>query len=438
MGRKTLGEISRVPRIESLKDVLFDADGWKVLPKGPPVPYSSLVGVTVANVSTRGNSTFVMTSSFFELSCPNGPQLLPWDDEVVWSRANGTGYLRGSGQTVQGIGYQRFPSSDAAGNHPYATFSIGAFTPYSNSYNQTTTPSAPRNIIFQSTTTNTDDYPRNITALNCFVTTSTVDAKVSCQGPRSCNVTAVRPSHAYSSSSNATPLDDQIIAEGFFNNFPDASGSDNTAAAEYIVSSILEQYMYFGYNPINGAGHRNQVNLSTVDGALLAERRGRAMNSYFIPSMSLITVTGGTPPASNLSSPSAEASTGDIFPSTRTNATVATFEELFISSNAWFAVLFVSATILFVCAVLGTSLKYFGTRAPDILGHVSSFTRDNPNIRGVPEGGNTLDGFERACLMRHVRVKSGDARPGESVGHIALMSAEGGTGSRLDGGREYY
>jgi hypothetical protein len=208
--------------------------------------------------------------------------------------------------------------------------------------------------------------------------------------------------------------------------------------AEYIVSSILEQYMYFGYNPINGVGHRNQVNLSKVDGGFLVERLGRAMNSYFIPSMSLITVTGDTPPASILASPSAEASTGDIFPSTRTNATVATFEELFICSNAWFAVLFVSATILFVCTVLGTSLKYFGTRAPDILGHVSSFTRDNPNTMGVPGGRKTLDGFERAWLMRHVRVKLGDARPGESVGHIALMSAKGGKGSRLDGGREYY
>jgi hypothetical protein len=151
----------KVPRIESLKDVLPDADGWKVLPEGPPVSYSSLVGVTVVNVSTRGNSTFVMTSSYFELSCPNGPQLLPWDDEVVWSRANGTGYLRGSGQTVQGIGYQRFPSSDTAGDQPFATFSIGTFTPYSNSYNQTTTPSAPRNIIFQSTTTNPDDDPHS-------------------------------------------------------------------------------------------------------------------------------------------------------------------------------------------------------------------------------------------------------------------------------------
>jgi hypothetical protein len=60
----------KVPRIESLKDVLPDADGWKVLPEGPPVSYSSLVGVTVANVSARGNSTFVMTS-YFELSWPS-------------------------------------------------------------------------------------------------------------------------------------------------------------------------------------------------------------------------------------------------------------------------------------------------------------------------------------------------------------------------------
>jgi hypothetical protein len=78
--------------------------------------------------------------------------------------------------------------------------------------------------------------------------------------------------------------------------------------------------------------------------------------------------------------------------------------------------------ILQLLAILGMALTYT-TTAPDILGYVSTLTRDNPHA-AVPEGGNTLDGLERARLLSDLRVQLADVKWGDDKGHIAFRSVE--------------
>jgi hypothetical protein len=48
---------------------------------------------------------------------------------------------------------------------------------------------------------------------------------------------------------------------------------------------------------------------------------------------------------------------------------------------------------------------------PDILGYISSLTRDNPYIP-LPPGGSTPDATERTILLKDLVIKLGDVNPG--------------------------
>lgn len=75
-------------------------------------------------------------------------------------------------------------------------------------------------------------------------------------------------------------------------------------------------------------------------------------------------------------------------------------------------------------------------RGPRILGYVSTMTRDNSYV-DLPSGGCTLDGLERARLLKDMRVRLQDVAPEDGVGHIALSSAETSEKGNLVSGRLY-
>lgn len=88
----------------------------------------------------------------------------------------------------------------------------------------------------------------------------------------------------------------------------------------------------------------------------------------------------------------------------------------------WLAVLMISNLVLLAINILG-SLMRIRTLSPDILGSLSTLTRDNPHVAdNVPAGGTTLDGLERSRLLFDVRVRLEDVKEESSVGHVALGS----------------
>lgn len=58
----------------------------------------------------------------------------------------------------------------------------------------------------------------------------------------------------------------------------------------------------------------------------------------------------------------------------------------------------------------------------DIYGYVSSMTRDNPYFP-LPPNGCTLEGTERAVLLKDVVVRLEDVAPDKKIGHLALTMA---------------
>jgi hypothetical protein len=96
--------------------------------------------------------------------------------------------------------------------------------------------------------------------------------------------------------------------------------------------------------------------------------------------------------------------------------------------------------VLFAVALVGTWLKYFRTVAPDIVGHISSLTRDNPYVK-IPGGGSSLSGFKRARYLKDVEIKIADLKPDDEVGRIVIMSVDEanprGSGHELGRKRKY-
>jgi hypothetical protein len=85
----------------------------------------------------------------------------------------------------------------------------------------------------------------------------------------------------------------------------------------------------------------------------------------------------------------------------------------------WMILDFVSCVVLMVAAAVAVWLRT-RTLAPDIFGYVSSLTRDNPLVQ-LPQAGSTLNGIDRARLLKDVKVKIADVGAENDVGRVGLV-----------------
>lgn len=80
----------------------------------------------------------------------------------------------------------------------------------------------------------------------------------------------------------------------------------------------------------------------------------------------------------------------------------------------------VCSCIGLLAGTLAVIIKY-RTLVPDILGSVSTLTRDNPHTP-VPYGGSTLDDVEFARHVMNMPVRFVDVQPDSPVDKIALST----------------
>jgi len=111
-------------------------------------------------------------------------------------------------------------------------------------------------------------------------------------------------------------------------------------------------------------------------------------------------------------------------PNLTTLAHMSTDKVVYVCQWGWWAVSVLACLLMMVIASVGAVLRR-GLHGPDILGYVSSMTRDSPYVR-LPPGGSALDGTERAWLLRHLQVQLRDVHEGRDIGRLAFASLEGG------------
>jgi hypothetical protein len=201
------------------------------------------------------------------------------------------------------------------------------------------------------------------------------------------------------------PFTNYSVAASLFAQWPvmDAASSG--------VSSITEQYLAQGLEGQSGILNASLVDLSDVDSKTFASRLTTMFNTY-IQTLQGCSYYGW------------EDVNGCAL--NATSSTPLQFQPFALVTCNWvfFAILTIASTLLLICSCLSIWLSY-RLSTPDIMGHMSSLAIENPDIpvAGKASGLNSApDGFERAKLLRDVKVQIRDVQQEDEVGKFTLTS----------------
>lgn len=349
---------------------------WAVVDYSTEVPYSSLLGIPVAGIPVDGNSTFQILSRYWTVNCP----------KLLYFPHFGT-------------------------------------NPQFNNTNALLTKS-PSTMVMQSTSKSldTDHGSFNLTSLGenrdasvayCDLAYQDVESMVSCQS-QDCSVIAMK--------NTTTPASTKPVSvipmENTYNAIPETTiGYLHHASKE--ESTLLEQWLA---NPTADFVSFQYSNLSKLDPSTFSRNMQLAYNTFWQSTYGVAYLTG------NLSSDLSTYNNITANPYEETlyfnssQASVVRFDgQEYHSNKAFGGILFIISFLLLCEAVASVALR-ITTLAPDILGYVSSFTRDNPYLGA--SGASHLDGLERARALQALMVTIGDVNVGSEIGHITLTASE--------------
>ena len=382
----------KVPTIENLESTdKSDADGWYAI-SPENASYSSLVGLPIDGTRKTGSYHFSVESLYMTLDCPTISD---------FTLVNGT---------THGGFFIQIENSTLLTLYP----------------NQTSYPTVEPWKVNFSALSNIDS--NNAFTANCTLTRSSVESNITCDhGP--CSVTQIRRSLFDQRPPGWTPLNYGVSINSMEDDWPKSGGDNNAGRStptEYFISdptmdSLSEERFSGG------------ISLKGMSAELFSERLSLVFNTYWQCSLVPWYQTGNFP--TNTSALNDNPSYMGEATFNTTTTTVTTLTDIYICNRMWAFILLAASSALLLCGLAGAIVKHM-TRGPKILGYVSSITRDNPYI-DLPSEGSTLDGLERAKLLKGLKVKLQDVAPDDAVGHIAFGSAEAfGTG-KLKTGRLY-
>ncbi|EON62677.1 hypothetical protein W97_01901 [Coniosporium apollinis CBS 100218] len=445
----TWGNI-KIPRLEVLNTSLGNAEGWIAV---PPVTkaeqYSSMVGIPIVGLTSDSDSTFKVDSSYLALQCSD--YLYGSMQDGSWEQALG---LIWTGKTNRS---QTNPFYDSRTGRPTSFFLdtnvvlnnhariVGAVRDLNASESADPFLGLQRNVIFGNRSPVSDFTQILIT--NCSLATTYVESMVNCTGTR-CGVTKMRPSRADHPPVHLTALEILSLCHNFFTKLPYAAGlqgSGSASATEFFLNAT-DKPPY-----ARAAFSARYVDLSHISPSDLSARLSLVFNTYFQLSLAPLAHTGGLPTDLSLYGPDTIPLLGDArnsLPPEELDAIIgapmvsravvadrARMHQIYVCNYGWLAALVVASSVLLLVGGAGLILRH-RTFAPDMMGYVASMTYENSYV-GLPKGGSVLDAMERARILRDVRVRIGDVRGGDGIGHVAFVGEGTKLVRELEKGREY-
>ncbi|KAJ9666245.1 hypothetical protein H2201_003679 [Coniosporium apollinis] len=178
---------------------------------------------------------------------------------------------------------------------------------------------------------------------------------------------------------------------------------------ESMGSTKLEKWMN-DTSLVFGRYNDDFMSLHRLGPRVVSEKLTTALNTLWQATYATLYLGGGLPSAqSELDSLAAlkyPLNISNILPAT---AYVTELDgDVYVTNWGWIVLLLVASSVLQIAATTALILRYL-TLAPNLLGYVSSQTRDNLYIPLVP-GGSSMDGLERTRMLRHLPVRIGDVR----------------------------
>lgn len=409
----------KIPVLETLQSGNSESEGWLTV-NSSNATYSSLLGLPIDGLATSGQSTFTVETHYMTLDCP-------FLDHVSLEEVNWASMLSEEHLQTQPDGCSAFcHENNIDESFGFFVDSKSNFSRHGVLYpNESSYSAAPPYVLFASQA----DGGNGATLANCSLTRSSVESNITCQGT-SCAVTQMRRSTFDRRPSDYTPLFSFSARLSFWKLWADAAGVSlypNTATPTELF--IQNGSLTAAFATIGQAF--SEVNLYELPARTFSERLSLLWNTYWQCSLTPQYQTGYL--LSNLTEFLDQEDIGIII--NATTATVTHLKKVYLSNHPWAIMLLVASLVLFICGIYGAILKC-RTVAPDVLGNVSSLTRDNPYVP-LPGGGTALDGLERARLLKDLKVRLQDVAPGDPLGHIALGTDERPNSGKLTTNRLY-
>lgn len=375
----------KIPMIETLPEYDQDntANPWVSVNSSQRLAYSSLTGLMIAGLPSERNSNFTVESNYFTLGHLNDR----------WFNTTG-GYG----------GVQDWVGSLMSEEVVIGLNSAGFFINTSSNVNDNML-----NIVYGSLTSG------NVAAFNFSLLTSHVESQVVCEG-QVCQVVGMRRSPRNLRPSNSTSFADKSVWMNLFTGFSVATGvgadGETSPTALYVAGSDTP------FDPFQLASGLTIKNLTALD---VSVRLATLLNTYWFSSLTVALVaTEATGTTVNMTA--IEKGDDLFFIAAKATANTALTQTVYAADHVWVGITAAVSIILLFCGVLGMFFKYAAV-APDILGYVSTMTRDNPYCEvEVGDYDGMLDGLERARLLKDVRLQIKDAKWWEETGHVALMT----------------
>ena len=383
----------------------------------------SLSGLIIQSIPIDSNSSFIIDTAYLDVSCSDVVEL-PTDD---------------NGKILPSPLVNNLHSTNLSKpfdtNMEWKSLFVDTLTDNAHSYEM------PLSLVygsdaknaFSSSEESSSNDENSIEVYNCSVTYPKVQGNVSCNGI-SCGVTHMRRLEPPETLPQAAPF---FLTEyiGLLDFIPRSLGSPHDGD-----TSAIEQYLMGSDAPMAVPVDRPYVNNFTgIPGPVFAKRLTTVLNTAWQAGMCPFGISLGAVNFTNVTnSPSGI--------SVNCNSTAATANRTMVLPQARYAASIERAScllaitfVLQACALGGFALRLV-TKAPDILGYISTLTRDNAHF-DLPDGGNTMTGVQRARYLANVKVGLRDVRPEEDVGHIAFSNLNGrrisGIG-RLNNKRTYW
>ncbi|KAL9632816.1 MAG: hypothetical protein Q9164_005082 [Protoblastenia rupestris] len=242
-----------------------------------------------------------------------------------------------------------------------------------------------------------------INIFDCTLGISRVESNITCQGD-SCSVKHMRRFEKDTLFPHVSPFKRAEYTKMLLF-LPFA-----TSVGDMSRESPVDAYIHGSKSPVlEGYSSRDFTNLT---GGVFAQRMTTILNTFWQASLAPYYITAG-PTANGTFSPISRADTG-----------ITTHKEVpvYITNRLFTIIFLLTSLVVQACAITGLVLKYTAT-APDILGYISTMTRDNRYTK-VSNGGNTLDGIDRARHLAQMRVQLADVSSDQPYGHMVFKSVK--------------
>lgn len=404
-----------------------NSTGWIDIKSYDDVRYTSLTGIPFVSPGDKvANTSFRMESSYFDIDCFNitskqgSIPLAPYiygkatDDSLAvkklenqtFNGSNGTGTCKTAGCALSfGIGMDSLVT-----NYNYGNISIFPNVTGNDKYFTKERPV----MLFESRYWESNDPLSSIAY--CHIDQIYVESEVTCVGDGLtsvpyCSVTAMRDSLLPHPAKDVTPFLFGNLLYNFADSLATSSGFGH--AATYTPT---EKFLMDSTRPLSVTS----APLFQVPPDIFSERLTQVVNTYYYASLHTEGMTG------NVLAGLEDAHTRDPFGThiRSTSGIVTGWSPFRYKINPGWMVVFVISTVAMLLGALLTSFALYRTNIPDIIGYVSTMTRDSKQSC-FPPGGSAIDGSERARLLRNLHVRLGDVKAdNEESGYLAFTALD--------------